>query len=176
MGELTIEDLMWAATRIVSSQGCGMRPDRDAGWHVVRWTPLEIGTTDSVWVVEGKRQHGLIVAAHHGGVAHRALRAEKRRAVAKRCPCEGGYVSVYAVADEETAELEMALPGLTEALTVHCLRLLSELGAPESAWAAALLEPENVAGLADLVSAQAGAAQDRAMEQRAGRRQGRQVG
>ena len=176
MGELTVWGLMWAAMRIVSSEGCGVRPGRDAGWQVVRWTPLEIETTDAVWVVEGKRQIGLIVAARYGGVAHRALRAEKRRAVVERSPCEGGYVSVYAVPDEETAELELALPGLTEALTVHCLRLLSKLGAPESAWAGDLLKPENVDGLADLVSAQAGAAQDRAMEQRAGRRQGRQVG
>ncbi len=169
MGELTVLGLMWAAMRIVSSQGCGVRPDRDAGWQIARWTPLEIEATDAVWVVEGKRQIGLIVAARHGGVAHRVLRAEKRRAVVERSLCEGGYVSVYAVPDEETAELELALPGLTEALTVHCVRLLAELDVPESAWAAALLEPENVDGLADLVLAQSGAAQDRAMEQRVGR-------
>lgn len=160
------------AARAVAETGAAARAHRAEGWgEILGVTPLEVPAPALFWLLRCRRQSGLLVAAFHGGEIHQALVAEGRRPLVARYPYGAGQFSVFAVPDEETAEIQVAAPPLTESLTVHHLHLLAERYDARAAVAVLLLEPANAGLLAELIAREQAQAQDAALARWAARGQ-----
>lgn len=145
------------------------------GWgEIVEMQPLEVPGADRFWYLRCKRTSGIVLVARCGGTADRLLAAEGIEASMARYPIREGRVSIYAIEDGTgpAAELELAVPGLTDALTVRALvtlRLEGDPDDPDVQAAIRLLQPENADVLGRMVQEDLGRAQDTAMEYRASR-------
>jgi len=141
------------AARAVAETGAAAVAQREAGWgEILRVTPLEVAAPARFWLLRCRRQSGLLVAAFRGGEVHQALVAEGRRPLVARYRYGAGQVSVFAVPEEETAEVQVAAPPLTESLTLYHLYLLADRDDGRAAVAAHLLEPANAGVLAALIA------------------------
>ncbi len=152
-----------------------MKGRQREGWgEIVEMQPLEVPGADRYWYLRCKRNSGLVVMARCGGAADTPLAAEGIEASLTRYPTSDGRVSIYAIKDGTgpAAELELAIPGLTEALTIRelvTLRLEGDANDPNVDAATKLLQSEHAHVLDRMVQQAWGRAHDTAMEYRASR-------